>query len=509
MLKRALISLVVLFLAFMAFPQAQPASAASSKQQLIIINKKINKLAFYENGKLIKTYSVATGRTPKLTPEGTFYIRNKVKNRPWYKEGIPGGSPRNPLGKRWMELSKQENGGYPYGIHGNNNESSIGKHVSGGCVRMHNWDIEKLFDQVVIGAKVKITTSSQTFNQLAKPFFKNIDVKAPVISKVNTVSDKSTNVTGKTEAKATVTVTIGSKKYSRTADTKGNFNIPVPKQKAGTKISITAKDKAGNVSKAKSVVVLDKTAPALTVKSVSDKVKTVSVKTEAKAYVTITIGKWKSKEIQAKSTGYFNVALPNKQKAGTKITITSRDKAGNKTTKSVTVLDKTAPVVTVDPVSDQSTDITVKTEACASVTVTIGSKNYTAKAVDSKGTYKAEISQQKAETNIKVTVKDKAGNTTIKTVKVVDKTAPDAPEVTSATSTLVTGTAEAGSTITVYANNKAITTGKTNPAGNFTVEFNALEAGTVITVTATDKAGNVSKYSEAKTIEPATEEVTN
>ncbi|MDC7783486.1 MULTISPECIES: L,D-transpeptidase [Priestia] len=37
-----------------------------------------------------------------------------------------------------------------YGIHGNNNESSIGKYVSRGCVRMHNADIEKLYDKIQV-----------------------------------------------------------------------------------------------------------------------------------------------------------------------------------------------------------------------------------------------------------------------------------------------------------------------------------------------------------------------
>ncbi|GHH97432.1 Ig-like domain-containing protein [Neobacillus kokaensis] len=506
-LKRIVISLIVLFLTFMSFPQAQQAEA-STKQQLIIINKKINKLAFYENGKLVKTYSVATGRTPGLTPEGEFKIVNKIVNRPYYTGGIKGGDPRNPLGNRWMGLNARGTWGTTYAIHGNNNESSIGKYISGGCIRMHNKEVRELFSKVNLGTKVRITTSKKTFNQLAASYFKNIDIKAPAVSKVNTVSDKSIYVTGKTEAKATVTVVIGSKKYSKTADTKGNFKIKIPKQKAGKKVTVTAKDKAGNVSKPKSVTVLDKTAPSLSVKSISDKDNKVSVKTEAKANVTVSIGKW-TKNTQAKSNGYFNVTLSNKQKAGTKITIVSKDKAGNKATRSVTVIDKTAPSVSIEPVSDQSTGVTIKTEAGASVNVTIGSKSYPAKSVDSKGTYKAVIPMQKAESTIKVSVKDKAGNLTVKTVKVADKTAPEAPQVTSATTTEVKGTAEAGSIITVFASGKAIATGKTAADRNFIVEIKDVEAGTVITVTATDKAGNVSEQSESKTIEAAAEEVTN
>ncbi|WP_315942256.1 L,D-transpeptidase [Priestia megaterium] len=61
---------------------------------------------------------------------------------------MPGSNPRNPLGKRWLRINTNDTYGDTYSIQGNNNESSIGKYVSQGCVRMHNADIEKLYDKV-------------------------------------------------------------------------------------------------------------------------------------------------------------------------------------------------------------------------------------------------------------------------------------------------------------------------------------------------------------------------
>ncbi|MGZ0879436.1 L,D-transpeptidase [Priestia megaterium] len=58
--------------------------------------------------------------------------------------------------------------GNTYGIHGNNNESSIGKYVSHGCVRMHNKDVEKLYEKVQIGTPVAITYSYKGFVDLTK-----------------------------------------------------------------------------------------------------------------------------------------------------------------------------------------------------------------------------------------------------------------------------------------------------------------------------------------------------
>ena len=157
----------ILVLLFSIFFANIPAEAATSSQ-LIIINKKTNTLAFYNAGKLVRTFSVATGRSRTLTPEGTFRIVTKIKNRPYYTGHIPGGDPRNPLGDRWMGLEARGTYGTTYGIHGNSNESSIGKYVSSGCVRMHNEEVRWLFDQVQLYTTVIITYSSSSFDSIAK-----------------------------------------------------------------------------------------------------------------------------------------------------------------------------------------------------------------------------------------------------------------------------------------------------------------------------------------------------
>ena len=135
--------------------------------QFIIINKAINQLALYERGKLNKVFKVATGKYQSLTPEGKFKIVNKIKNRPYYKGGIPGGDPRNPLGTRWLGLNARGTWGTTYAIHGNNNPSSIGKHVSHGCIRMFNNEVEELYDRITLNTPVVITTSKKNFDSIA------------------------------------------------------------------------------------------------------------------------------------------------------------------------------------------------------------------------------------------------------------------------------------------------------------------------------------------------------
>ena len=67
-----------------------------------------------------------------------------------------GGGPGNPLGARALYL-----GNTAYRIHGTNNPSSIGKHVSSGCIRLRDEDVSDLYDRVGIGTKVVVLPNDQ------------------------------------------------------------------------------------------------------------------------------------------------------------------------------------------------------------------------------------------------------------------------------------------------------------------------------------------------------------
>ena len=157
---------IVLLSAIIIFAGTAPVSNAASKH-MKIVNTKKNTLNYYVNYTLVKKFRCATGKASTPTPQRKTTIVNKIKNRPYYKTGIPGGDPRNPLGKRWMGLNIDGTQGSTYGIHGNNNEKSIGKNVSHGCIRMHNSEVEWLFDQVPLGTVVLIKNTSNSDNYIA------------------------------------------------------------------------------------------------------------------------------------------------------------------------------------------------------------------------------------------------------------------------------------------------------------------------------------------------------
>jgi lipoprotein-anchoring transpeptidase ErfK/SrfK len=76
----------------------------------------------------------------------------RLKDPTWYgpRQVVAPGA-RNPLGTRWIGLSKQG-----YGIHGTNQPGSIGRAASHGCIRMRKADVEELFEMVSVGDIVEL-----------------------------------------------------------------------------------------------------------------------------------------------------------------------------------------------------------------------------------------------------------------------------------------------------------------------------------------------------------------
>jgi hypothetical protein len=86
-------------------------------------------------------------------------------------------------------------------------------------------------------------------------------------------------------------------------------------------------------------------------------------------------------------------------------------------------------------------------------------------------------------------------NATINISAALDLTPPEAPVVKEVTdsSKQVTGTAEAGTEVTVKAGEKVLGTAKVKEDGTFLAAIPVQKAGTVLSVTAKDAAGNVSE----------------
>ncbi|MGO4696249.1 L,D-transpeptidase [Paenibacillus sp. 2TAB26] len=107
----------------------------------VVVDKASYRLAVIQGDIIVRSYKVGLGGD--ATPEGSFYISEKVRN--------PNGRDDGNFGSRGMTLSNTL-----YAIHGTDEPGSIGKDESLGCIRMGKADVEELFDMVPLGTVVKI-----------------------------------------------------------------------------------------------------------------------------------------------------------------------------------------------------------------------------------------------------------------------------------------------------------------------------------------------------------------
>jgi lipoprotein-anchoring transpeptidase ErfK/SrfK len=118
--------------------------------------------AFGKSGELIAFFPATVGSEEKPTPSGVLKVTS-IDARPHYGynpdykfKGVksreaftinPG--PNNPAGSYWIGLSAEG-----YGIHGTPNPSKVSKSESHGCVRLTNWDVDKLAKGLKKGTEV-------------------------------------------------------------------------------------------------------------------------------------------------------------------------------------------------------------------------------------------------------------------------------------------------------------------------------------------------------------------
>ena len=96
-----------------------------------------------------------------------------VARQPYLPRWI-GGGPGNPLGARALYLGNTD-----YRIHGTNDPSSIGKHMSSGCIRLLNEDVIDLYNRVNVGTKVIVLPDTRSRQISAAQTDVNLPLEAP------------------------------------------------------------------------------------------------------------------------------------------------------------------------------------------------------------------------------------------------------------------------------------------------------------------------------------------
>ncbi|MUI57174.1 Ig-like domain-containing protein [Pseudomonas aeruginosa] len=320
-----------------------------------------------------------------------------------------------------------------------------------------------------------------------------VDSQAPAAPVLN--PSNGTTLSGTAEPGATVTLTDGNGNPigQVTADGSGNWSFtPGTPLANGTVVNATASDPTGNTSAPASTTV-DSVAPAAPVVNPSNGAE-ISGSAEPGATVTLTDGSGNPiGQVTADGSGNWSFTPSTPLADGTVVNATATDPAGNTSGQGSTTVDAIAPATPTVNLSNGSS-LSGTAEPGSTVILTDGNGNPIAEVTaDGSGNWTYTPSTPIANgTVVNVVAQDAAGNSSPPATVTVDSSAPPAPVINPSNGVVISGTAEAGATVT-------LTDGNGNPIGQVTADGSGnwsftpgtpLANGTVIVATATDPTGN-------------------
>ncbi|WP_445115327.1 BapA/Bap/LapF family large adhesin [Acinetobacter sp. WZC-1] len=361
------------------------------------------------------------------------------------------------------------------------------------------------------GEEVKAVQKDAANNTSAEATTNAPDSTAPAAPTDLAVSGDGTQVTGKGEPGATVTINDqnGNPIATATVAADGTFTAPLATPLTnGEQVRAVQTDAANNNSPETTATAPDTTAPAApTDLAVSGDGTQVTGKGEPGA--TVTISDQNGNPIATATVaadGSFTAPLTTPLTNGEHISAVQKDAANNtsaEATATAPVLtnpDTTPPPALTDvAVSGDGTQVTGKGEPGATVTISDKNGNPIATAtVAADGSFTAPLATPLTNgEEVRAVQTDAAGNGSPSVSALApDTTAPAAPTdlVVSEDGTQVTGKGEPGSTVTVNdKDGNPIGTGTVGPDGTFTVGLtNPLSSGAEAQVALTDASGNKS-----------------
>ncbi|QNX88331.1 BapA/Bap/LapF family large adhesin [Acinetobacter seifertii] len=341
----------------------------------------------------------------------------------------------------------------------------------------------------------------------SNPSTGTVDAVAPTVTVTTALTNDSTPaLTGTVnDPTAKVVVTVDGVNYPATNNGDGTWTLAdntLPALTDGPHtITVTATDPAGNVGTTNAVVTVDTTAPNAPVIDPINASNPVTGTAEPGSTVKVTFPDGSTATVVAGPDGKWTVPNPGDLTDGQTVTATATDPAGNPSLPGSTVVDAVAPTVAVTTtLTNDSTPALSGTvnDPTAKVVVTVDGTDYPA-VNNGNGTWTLADNTLPALSDgphtVTVTATDPAGNVgTTNAVVTVDTTAPNAPVIDPINATNpVTGTAEAGSTVTVSFPDGTTATVVAGPDGKWTAPNPGdLTDGQTVTATATDPAGNPS-----------------
>jgi sugar lactone lactonase YvrE len=379
--------------------------------------------------------------------------------------------------------------------------------VLGSAVVASDGSFNVTLNTAQVDAQALIATQRDPVGNASQPANVNApDLTAPAAATGVSINNVGTVVSGQGEAGATVTVrdAAGTILATGTVNQSGSFQVTLPSaQNTGAPLHVTLSDAANNTSSDTLLNTVDKTPPAaVQVGLISRDGNTVSGTGEAGATVKVTDanGTLLGSAVVG-SDGKFIVTLNPAPNNGQTLDISQTDPSGN-VSPSVTVdAPDISPPAALTQVSVNADGVTVIGHGEPGATVSVRSVDGTLLGkglVASNGSFSLTMNTPQLNAQVlTVTQEDPPGNvSTAVTVISVDHTAPDSPLglTLNPVGLQLSGTAEAGSTVTVRdASGNVLGSGTAAANGTFQLALNSAQLnGQKLSVTATDAAGNVS-----------------
>ncbi|WP_334036445.1 BapA/Bap/LapF family large adhesin [Alteromonas macleodii] len=370
-----------------------------------------------------------------------------------------------------------------------------------------NWSVTPttpLADGVVVTA-----TAIDEAGNVSAPASDTVDAVAPVVTIDDlTTNDATPELTGTVDdPSAIVVVTIDGVDYTATNNGDGSWTLAddaVATLADGSyTATVTATDADGNVGSNSGTVVIDTTPPAIPTVDAGNGTE-ITGTAEAGATVNVDVDGDGTPDftVIADGDGNWSITPDTPLANGVIVTVTATDAAGNISNPASDTVDATAPVVAFNDLTTNDTTPALTgsvDDPTATVVVTINGADYTA-TNNGDGTWTladdAVAALAEGSYTATVTATDPEGNVGTNTgTVVIDTTAPAAPTVEAGNGTEITGTAEAGATVSVDVNGDGTPdfTVIADGDGNWSVTPDTpLADGVVVTATATDEAGNTS-----------------
>ncbi|MES5896838.1 Ig-like domain-containing protein [Bacillus cereus group sp. RP43] len=339
------------------------------------------------------------------------------------------------------------------------------------------------------------------------------DVTPPEAPQVDDVkaTDKKVTGTGEPGAKVSIKEKNGAEIGAGTVDKDGKFSVEIAAQVAGTVVSITLTDKAGNVSGAKELTVQEGIAsPTINDYYTTDAYAKGTAKGASKVAIYVDGKLIRTAGVNADGTYMIYTGdIVTLQKEGAVFEIAARDAAGAESQRTQgTVLAKQAP--NAPAINDYyTTDAYAKGTAkgASKVAIYVDGKLMRTAGVNQDGTYTIYtgdiVALQKEGAVFEIAARDAAGTESQRVQgTVLVKQRPEAPTISKyyTTDAYVKGTAKGASKVTIYVDGKLVRTAGVNADGTYMIYTGDIVAlqkeGAVFEIAARDVAGTESKKTQ-------------